>query len=437
MEDIAKSLFERKFGNSEGQDDIGTKRNRTSSTIGVAAPGRVNLIGEHTDYNEGFVMPLALEKRTAAVASMNEYATSSRCRIVSALNESDVVEFTLDDTSDSLKAGADSSWASYVKGVIKQYFAELVEKAGIPSGEKGQAVRGFDAAFASDVPLGGGLSSSASLEVCTAILLETLYGISTVNKCDRALRCVEAEHTFANVPCGIMDQFISSCATPGCALLIDCRSKETEAVDLNDDSIRIVVTNSNVKHKLSGSEFPTRVAQCKEACKIIQAELSSEQSIPVDGESSGKVRTHLRDVTMEELEAVNAKGKLDEVIYRRARHGISEDVRTLAAVKHAQNKEYAELGKLMVQSHNSLRDDYEVSTPEIDFIVEHATQQPGVFGARITGGGFGGCVVSLVRTEDVEAFITSLEAAYVAKFSTPCTSFSTKCGHGAHTLWAA
>jgi galactokinase len=392
-----------------------------TGAVCVVAPGRVNLIGEHTDYNEGFVMPLALEKATVCVARLNADERDSRCRITSTVAGAGVREFSL--SAEALVPG-DESWAKYVQGVVAQYAGELLPVGSTPA-------RGFEAAFASDVPLGGGLSSSASLEVCTAQMLEALYGVRGVSAVDRALRCVEAEHAFAKVPCGIMDQFISSCGVQGCALLIDCRSRATTKVNLSDPGLKIVVCNSNVKHTLSGSEYPDRVRQCREAAQAAAKRFDSAAA----GKESKK-RTHLRDVSLAELEELRAAGDISEMVHRRARHGVSEDARTLEALQAAKAKDYVRLGQLMVQSHNSLRDDYEVSIPEIDFLVQTACQQPGVYGSRITGGGFGGCTVSLVEAGKAEALMVALDKAFTDKFpGQKCTCFATSIGAGARVLW--
>ncbi|GBG32416.1 Galactokinase [Hondaea fermentalgiana] len=419
VEAQARKLFATAFEGAD-KDAAAPGKEKLEKAVCVVAPGRVNLIGEHTDYNDGFVMPLALKLATVCVARRREDGGNS-CRIVSALDPSSMCEFTLDETSDSLVAGKDTSWAKYVKGVIKGYMKELSAAAG---SSDGTAV-GFDAAFASDVPIGAGLSSSASLEVCTAIMLEQVFGVDSVSPIDRALRCVEAEHTFAMMPCGIMDQYISSCGVKGCALLIDCRSREPTEVNLDDPDLVIVVANSNVKHELTGSEYPDRVKSCKAAVAAVDEEFKSD----------GKSRTALRDVSIEELQAVKDKGAIDEVTYKRAFHGVSEDKRTLEAVKAAQAADYVTVGKLMVQSHESLRDNYEVSVPEIDFLVDHCLKQEGVFGSRITGGGFGGCTVSLVKSDKAEAVMTELGRAFNEKYGKDCACFATKLEAGARLLW--
>nr|XP_033817073.1 galactokinase isoform X2 [Geotrypetes seraphini] len=267
-------------------------------------------------------------------------------------------------------------WANYVKGVIQHY------RAG--------PVPGFNAVISSNVPLGGGLSSSASLEVATYTFLQQLCP-DDGDSIAKALACQKAEHTFASMPCGIMDQFISVLGKKGHALLIDCRSLEANLVPLIDPNLVVMITNSNVRHTLTGSEYPTRRRQCEEAAKAL-----------------GKVS--LREASMEELDA--AKALLTEEVYRRARHVIGEIGRTIQAAKALKEGEYKEFGRLMVESHNSLRDDYEVSCPELDELVAAATEVLGVYGSRMTGGGFGGCTVTLLEEGAVNKAIRHIKEKY-------------------------
>uniref|UniRef100_H3H6H4 Galactokinase n=2 Tax=Phytophthora ramorum TaxID=164328 RepID=H3H6H4_PHYRM len=269
-----------------------------------------------------------------------------------------------------------------------------------------------------------GLSSSAALEVSFATFLESLFEIEGVSAIQKALLCQAAEHEYCNVPCGIMDQFISSCGKKDCALLIDCRTKEPTAVAFQDPDVVIVVCNSNVKHELNGGEYKERVQQCQAAVKALQTHGHSHM-------------THLRDATVPELDSVReALG--DDVVYRRARHVITEDERTVAAVDLIRARQYAEAGKLMFESHESLRDDYEVSTPELDHLVQTARGCEGVFGARMTGGGFGGCIVALVQQEHAQKLMQTLDAGYPAeKFGKDLpnpASFLTRIGDGASVV---
>ena len=384
----AKSLFSASFGGE--------------CAVVVSAPGRVNLIGEHTDYNEGFVFPFCIDKCTVLVARRRD---GPHCRVVSS-NEAagTVFEFEADA---SLCPAAKGDWTNYMRGVVAQYLPDL------PGGKAG-----FDAAVISNVPLGGGLSSSASLEVATATALEAMYGLA-VPPTEKALRCQRCEHAYCGVPCGIMDQFVSACGRAGHALLIDCRPPfATEHLPL-DEEVALVVANSNVKHSLSGSEYPDRVRQCREACDALRAAGHAE------------VR-YLRDATLEQLNSVDG---LPDLVLKRARHGISEDARTLAARDALRARDYAAVGRLMLESHASLRDDFEVSTPELDALVEIAMRVDGVFGARMTGGGFGGCTVSLVKPEAVEPLFAAIAKEYAARSGGKAAScFSTRAGAGATVL---
>jgi len=345
------------------------------------APGRVNLIGEHTDYNDGFVLPFALPFRTYVVGSVVK-GTNKSTFITCTLAEGSQASFEI---SDKLGKGT-PSWANYVKGTIFQYLKDL------PPGIA------FNAVIASDVPIGSGLSSSASLEVAVATFLEQAVGLSSISKVEKALRCQKAEHTFADTPCGIMDQYVSAMGQVNNLLLIDCRSNEYKLVPVKGDANApvILVTNSNVKHTLSGSEYPDRVRQCKEAVASIKKRYPAIKA--------------LRDCTMEMLNAV--KSSIPAVNYNRARHCIKEDERTQKAVEALQAGDYVSVGKFMTESHRSLQHDYEVSCAELDQLVDLALEVDGVYGSRMTGGGFGGCTVTLVKKSSVAALKEHLKKNY-------------------------
>ncbi|XP_056406069.1 galactokinase [Hyla sarda] len=351
-EDDARRAFAETFGGKEPQ-------------VAVFAPGRVNLIGEHTDYNGGFVLPMALPLITVIVGSPREDKKICLVTTAEGADEPRTVEFETPSMNTPLTPGV-PKWANYVKGVIQHY------KAG--------PIPGFNAVIATSVPLGGGLSSSASLEVATYTFLQQLCQ-DDGNLVQKALTCQKAEHTFAGVPCGIMDQFISVMGKEGSALLIDCRSLEVKPLPLTDPKLSVLITNSNVRHELTGSEYPTRRRQCEDTAKALGKE-------------------SLRDASMEDLEA--KKDSLSEVCYRRAHHVITEIQRTEKAAEALEKGDYRLFGKLMVESHNSLRDDYEVSCPELDELVSIAVEIPGVYGSRMTGGGFGGCTVTLLETSVAE-----------------------------------
>ncbi|NWV85480.1 GALK1 Galactokinase, partial [Dasyornis broadbenti] len=364
-----------------------------AAVLAAWAPGRVNLIGEHTDYNGGFVLPMALHLGTVLVGSPTQDETISIVTISAEADEPHKVQFPAPRPGSSLSPGL-PRWANYVKGAIQHY--------------RGGPVPGFSAVVASDIPLGGGLSSSAALEVATYTFLQQLCP-DDGDLVAKALACQKAEHTFAGMPCGIMDQFISVMGKEGHALLIDCRSLETVLVPLADASLAVLITNSNVRHTLTGSEYPTRRRQCEEAAAAL-------------GKAS------LRDATLAELE--EARSRLGEEVFRRARHVISETARTAQAAQALQHRDYRMFGRLMVESHNSLRDDYEVSCPELDELVAAALEVNGVYGSRMTGGGFGGCTVTLLEAGAAERAQKHIQE----KYGGTATFYLTKPSAGAKAL---
>nr|XP_047920179.1 galactokinase [Anser cygnoides] len=335
----------------------------------------------------------ALQLGTVLAGSPTQDGTISILTTSESADEPHRVQFPAPCESSPLSPGQ-PRWANYVKGVIQHY--------------RGGPVPGFNAVIASDVPLGGGLSSSASLEVATYTFLQQLCP-DDGDLVAKALACQKAEHTFAGMPCGIMDQFISVMGKEGHALLIDCRSLETVPVPLTDASLAVLITNSNVRHTLTGSEYPTRRRQCQEAAAAL-------------GKAS------LRDATMAELEA--ARGRLGEEVYRRARHVIGEIERTVQAARALQDRDYGTFGRLMVESHNSLRDDYDVSCPELDELVAAALEVDGVYGSRMTGGGFGGCTVTLLVAEAAERAQQHIQE----KYSGTATFYISKPSDGAKVL---
>jgi galactokinase len=365
----------------------------------AAAPGRVNVIGEHTDYNDGFVLPMAIERYTVIAAAPSTNKSLVQLRSTAGNGTATV------DLSQAIRPGAKGTWSNYPVGVIAGFLG------------RGGKVAGFDAMIHSTVPLGGGLSSSAALEVSTATLLESMTG-QPMNPVDKALLCQKAEHDYAGMPCGIMDQFISVMGKENHLLLLDCRSRTTELVPMTDPSVSLLVTNTNVKHELTGGEYAKRRAQCEEAAKIL--------GVP-----------SLRDATMEQLEG--AKSKMTEVVFRRARHVIGEIARTTAAAKEVRASNWAEVGRLMYASHASLRDDYEVSCAELDAVVEIAQgigPKGGVIGCRMTGGGFGGCTVALVRADAVAAISDRVAAEYERRTKIRPSLFVSRPAAGATVLRA-
>ncbi len=357
----------------------------------VAAPGRVNLIGEHTDYNDGFVFPMGIERYTVIAAS----PSALRRALVFSADTNSEAAIELDGP---VQRGQ-PSWANYVRGVIAGFQRLKV------------AIPGFDAVVDSSVPIGGGLSSSAALEVSTATLLEAASG-HLLDPVQKALLCQKAEQDFAGVPCGIMDQFTSVMAKEGHLLLLDCRSRTTELVPLTNLDLSILIINSNVKHELTGGEYAERRAQCESAARLL--------AMP-----------SLRDVALPQLEA--AQSRMVPVIYRRARHVITEIARTTQAAHEMRAGQWSKLGQLMYASHDSLRDDFEVSCAELDLLVKLG-ERGGVFGSRMTGGGFGGCTVSLVETRSVDAICRHIGAAYHEKTGLEATMFVSRPAGGARVL---
>ena len=365
----------------------------------VAAPGRVNVIGEHTDYNDGFVLPMAIENY--AVMAADRPANGGN---VIQIRDASGAEPVLVDLSVPV-AASPPKWGNYSRGVIAGFL------------ERGVTLAGLDVMLRSTVPLGGGLSSSAALEVATATLLETVTG-KKFDSVEKALLCQKAENNFAGVPCGIMDQFVSIMGRANHLLLLDCRSYKTELVPMSDASVALLIVNTNVRHELTGGGYAQRRIQCETAAKIL--------GVPA-----------LRDVTAERLES--ARDKMDEVVFRRARHVVGEIERTVQAAEGVRASNWPTVGQLMYASHDSLRDDYDVSCKELDAVVEIAGDlgfQGGIYGCRMTGGGFGGCTVALVKTELVEAISRQIAADYKKRTKIEATIFVSRPAAGAMVIKA-
>jgi galactokinase len=356
------------------------------------APGRVNLIGEHTDYNDGFVMPAAIEFYTYVAASPRD----DRRVVVASDNFAESVEFDLN----SLRRGSTGHWSDYVRGVA----AVLDAEAG---------VCGANLLVHGEVPLGAGLSSSAAIEVATAFALLSVAR-REMDRVHIARVCQKAEHEYAGTKCGIMDQYIACFGEEGRALLLDCRSLQHELLPL-PEGVRVVICNSMVKHALVAGEYNARRADCAAGVEYFARKIPGVRS--------------LRDVSLEQLERFG-KG-LSPVIFRRCRHVVSEIARTVEAAAALRAQDLKLFGRLMGESHRSLRDDYEVSCREIDLLVELANDIPGVYGSRMTGGGFGGCTVSFVRNDAVADFEESIKKGYTAKTSLVPEIFVTAAAEGA------
>lgn len=361
----------------------------------VAAPGRVNLIGEHTDYNDGFVLPMAIERYTVIAADRHPGG--------SVTVHSETTGETASFGVRTVVTRGEPAWSNYVRGVV----------AGFQM--RGMRVPGFDAVIESSLPYGGGLASSAALEVATATLLETILA-TKLDSIEKALLCQRAEHDFAQVPCGLMDQFTSILGKKDEALLLDCRSRETTPVKMKDPGVTVLVINTNVRHRLAEGEYARRREQCEAAARAL--------NVPA-----------LRDATLDLLNS--ARGRMEPVVFRRARHVITENERTLLAAAALQAGDWSAVGKLMYDSHASLRDDYQVSCRELDTVVEIARKlgpKQGVIGCRMTGAGFGGCAVSLVKTDAVRTLTRTIAEAYEKQTRTEPAMFWSRPAAGARVL---
>ncbi len=401
----------------------------------VRAPGRVNLIGEHTDYNDGFVLPIAIEREIVALYAPREVATIRLASTFKGGMAASSVAMRKEPGSSSMATPTGSPrlannvamppwtegisepaeidlsrpiepgrphWANYPKGVA----------AGLAA--RGLKLSGADVLFDSTVPLGAGLSSSAALEVSTALALMAASGLSgAVAGHELALLCQKAEHTFANAPCGIMDQSISILGRAGRALLLDCRDGLTRHIPFDDPNMVLLVADTQVKHAISDGGYAARRKQCESAA----AKMGLKS---------------LRDAD-DKLVATNALKFADKELAR-ARHVTGEIARTVEAARDLEAGDYRRFGKLMYASHESLRGDYEVSCAELDEIVEQARRCPGVCGARMTGAGFGGCAIVLAEAARAPKITEAIQKGFAAKFGRACPIFATRAAAGAGKL---
>ncbi|MCC8456707.1 galactokinase [Photorhabdus aegyptia] len=340
----------------------------------IQAPGRVNLIGEHTDYNDGFVLPCAINYQIVVAAAKRE---DNIIRVVSVDYGNQLDEF---DISQPIKFDENKMWANYIRGVVKCLLS------------RGYIFNGADIVVAGNVPQGAGLSSSAALETVIGETIKILYHLA-ISQTEIALNGQQAENEFVGCHCGIMDQLISAQGKKDHALLIDCRHLTTQTVSMPKD-IAVMIINSNKKRELVGSEYNIRRAQCEQAAALFGVKA-------------------LRDVTLDEFEKRSVE--LDSIVAKRARHVITENERTLLAAKALAEGDMSLIAELMAQSHQSMCDDFEITVPEIDTLVDIVTQAIGKQGGvRMTGGGFGGCVVVLVPQTLVDVVKSAVEQHYFA-----------------------
>ena len=365
------------------------------------SPGRVNLIGEHTDYNGGHVFPCALTLGTYGAARKRE---DNKIHFYSMnLDSFGVVEASLDDLTNK----KEYNWANYPLGVVWAFR------------EKGHTITsGFDMVIWGNIPNGSGLSSSASLEVLTGVILTDLFEIKDLSMTDLALIGQYSENNFNGCNCGIMDQFAVAMGKKDHAIFLDTSDLSYEYAPCVLDGAKIVITNSKVKHSLVDSAYNDRRNECAAALKALQSELDIQA---------------LGDLTPEEFEAHKSLIK-DEIQLQRAKHAVYENQRTIDAVTALKAGDIESFGKLMNQSHISLRDDYDVSCEEIDILVDLAWKIPGVLGSRITGGGFGGCTVSIVKDESIDTFIETIGKTYLEKVGHEAEFYTVDIGDGASRL---
>jgi galactokinase len=363
-------------------------------TLLVRSPGRVNLIGEHVDYCDGFVLPIAMTQSLWVMAAPRP-------------GDSITVHSTAFNQTVSFPAGdpgqpGEPFWANYARGVAAML------------GQRGIRLKGASLLIHSEVPVGGGVSSSAALETGIARALLAIAGQS-VEPVHLALLCRQAEHEYAHSPCGIMDQFICGLGQADHALLLDCRSRQYEQIPFRLDESLLVIMNSQVKHEIGSSEYPVRQRQCLEGLTILQQRDSSIRS--------------LRDVAPQMLKEVQPAMK--PLVFDRCWHVVTEIERTVKAAEALRAEDLAEFGRLMVGSHQSLSQKYEVSCPELDALVEIARSVSGVYGARMTGGGFGGCAIALVARHAENALRAAILERYNGRFKRPALVYTTKAEDGA------
>ncbi|MFA6977905.1 MAG: galactokinase [Ignavibacteriaceae bacterium] len=356
------------------------------------SPGRLNFIGEHTDYNLGFVLPAAIDKAIYFAISPR---TDITCKLFAA-DLNDEYEFSLENLSKSPK-----DWANYLIGVVDQLI------------KAGYDLKGFNCVFGGDIPIGAGLSSSAAIEAGLAFALNHIFNLQ-IDKLSLVRLAQKAENEFVGVNCGIMDQFINVFGESGNALRIDCRSLEYELVPFDYENISVVFFNTNVSHSLASTEYNLRREECNKGVEVIKKDFPTV--------------TSLRDVNSEMLEAF--KLKMEPLTYRRCKYVIGENERLLEACDALKVHDLGTFGSLLYQTHEGLSRDYEVSCPELDFLVEAVKEFPAVYGARMMGGGFGGCTINIIENEAVDGVTSLIAKKYKERFNREATVYVTKISAG-------
>lgn len=375
-----------------------TKEAATATDAATAqAPGRINIIGEHTDYNDGFVLPAAIGHKMTVQARRN--GTPSTVHLTARATQQSF-SFDLRDFSP-----VEKGWPNYVMGVV----SELQKLGGV--------ISGFDAEFESDVPIGSGMSSSAALECSFALALNELFGLG-FDQWQLIKASQRAEHNFVGNKCGIMDQFAGVMGKKDHVMLLDCRSLDFQYFPLELGAYQLLLLNTNVSHSLASSEYNTRRAECEQGVHILQQEYPGI--------------ANLRDVNLKQIAAMEEQ--LPEHVFRRCRHVVSENQRVLDATKALLAGDFNAVGELMYQSHFSLQNDYEVSCPELDFLVQQTLDKDYVLGSRMIGGGFGGCTISIVEKERVAEFVEEVSSVYSRHFGIDLTPVEVVIGDGAKVI---
>ncbi|MDN5205063.1 galactokinase [Fulvivirgaceae bacterium BMA10] len=358
----------------------------------VRSPGRINLIGEHTDYNDGFVLPAAIDKEIVFAINFNG---ERKCRFFSFdLDESDCTELSKINKSQK-------DWANYLLGVIDQF-----KKNGFP-------VDGFDCVFGGDIPVGAGLSSSAAVECGLAFALNHIHEFG-IEKMDLVKMAQKAEHEFAGVQCGIMDQFANMFGRTNHAMKLDCRSLQYEYFESRIPDYRIVLFDTQVKHSLASSEYNTRRQECEKGVQVVHRRYPDVKS--------------LRDCSLEKLE--ECKDYMSDVVYRRCSYVIHENTRVEEGCIDLQHGRLDKFGEKMFQSHDGLSKDYEVSCKELDLLVQIVREKPDIIGARMMGGGFGGCTINLIKDQDVDLFIEEVRGCYKKEMKKDIKFYKVKMAKG-------
>ncbi|WP_282088444.1 galactokinase [Aquimarina algiphila] len=354
----------------------------------ILSPGRINFIGEHTDYNNGFVLPTAIDKKI--IFSFRKNNTDSQCNVYSQTYKKKI-QFDLNTLKPS-----NEEWENYILGVMNE-LSKLTDK-----------IRGFDCIVKSELPIGAGISSSAALECGLAYGLNELFDLE-LPKITLVELSQRAEHNYVGTKCGIMDQFASVMSEDHKVILLDCKTQEYRLIDGNFDPYKILLLNTNVSHNLAESEYNTRRAECEEAVAMIS-------------ESYDKVKS-LRDVTKSMLDEF--KEKLSPLHYERASYVIEENDRVLQASESLEKGDLQRFGKLMYASHNGLQHQYEVSCKELDFLVDFSKDKTEIVGSRMMGGGFGGCTINLIHEDYINEYVDLVTKAYKEQFDIELTSFIT------------